>query len=410
MGTRIFLILFLGLPLFGTSQTLLSSDAVLAGAQLDLAFQLRQQQTGIVRDNSPRLPLLESIDLRTESDRFELQRQEYLARFSLNGLSRIHQEKVVQESTVDLAFTDERIALHKALKERYELLLSNYLLEREILLHTSLRQVYRDKITVLDRMVALNNDADVEESIRTEYDSDVTEARLLELEQKYKMARLTLQQQAGLADNNWTLDTSNLMAAQELLPKIEKLSLGEPEHPDLAKKSARAALAVSELRLENARSRQMLDFVQFRYADKINDPWNYDVSLGIGIKIPYKGSSRIKSAAFAIEENDNLNEYQLLRTQLNIRIFAAETQLSALAERQSRAAQKIADTKAWLTPERIRLMSTDGPLALLRYQELLLKRELLLLNIEQSMYENYLDVLDASGQLSNQPIQNFLKQ
>ena len=76
-------------------QTLVRSQTLLAGARQDPAVTLQGEHLDLVQQANLRLPLIEQVSLRTETDRFQLQRQEYLSRLSINGLREIKQQNLL---------------------------------------------------------------------------------------------------------------------------------------------------------------------------------------------------------------------------------------------------------------------------------------------------------------------------
>jgi hypothetical protein len=67
------------------AQTLLSSNSILASAREDIKPGLQHQHLQYIEETNRGLPFVERILIRTETDRFDVDRQEYLARMSVNG-------------------------------------------------------------------------------------------------------------------------------------------------------------------------------------------------------------------------------------------------------------------------------------------------------------------------------------
>src|SRR5688572_28915456 len=113
-------------------QNTINSTRILASAQSDPAVALHQEQLHFISQTNQNLPFAEQVSFRTETDRFELYRQEYLGRLSVNGLNEIRRQKELNEANFSAEQNLQKLSYHDALKERYEVIAAYYYLQRHL--------------------------------------------------------------------------------------------------------------------------------------------------------------------------------------------------------------------------------------------------------------------------------------
>ncbi|MFN0013944.1 MAG: TolC family protein [Saprospiraceae bacterium] len=381
---------------------------ILAAAQQDTAVRAQADHIEYARMVNPRLPLVDKVSLRSQTDRLELQRQRYAVRVSLNGFRQIKAERGVRQANLFIAESRQRRLLHAALTERYETLIAYRQTVREIDLCRQFSLVFQDKSDVLKARAAYAGDADVEELIKAEYDVDENALQLTEAEQHLRECREALVLFTPTAQPDAEIDTTGFLPPDRLLFAAANLSGQATTHPDLIENTAKVARAEAQYQAEKARSQQLLDFVQVRHDNRPDEPLSRDISFAVGINLPFSGASTYKMAELKIEKN--AAETALAEEQINVarRLSEARARLAALDALHRQATLLLADNQAVFTLRQAGASVAADPLALLRAKELILKRQQRLLEIEAEMYAQYLNLLDWSGQLSVEPLTNYL--
>ena len=105
------------------------------------------------------------------------------------------------------------------------------------------------------------------------------------------------------ATGDWQLDTSGMIAPLQLETVLSGIPLTPANEPNLVEKQAKINLIDAKSALERARSEQVLDFLQLRYQNHPNKPARRDYAISAGFNLPYKGSSRVRTAELAIEKH-----------------------------------------------------------------------------------------------------------
>ncbi|MEQ1745948.1 MAG: TolC family protein [Saprospiraceae bacterium] len=389
-------------------QKMLAVGNILAAAQQDAVVLAQAGHIAYARTVNPQLPLVNQVSLRSQTDRLELERQRYAVRVSLNGFRQIRAEQNVQRADLFVAESRQRNLLHAALAERYETLIAYRQAEREIDLCRQLSLVFQDKIAVLKARAAYAGDADLEELIEAEYDLDENALRLMEAEQALQESREMLVLFTPGAETGSELDTTGFLTPNRLLFAATTVGEQVVNHPGLIENTAKAARAEAQYQAEKARSQQLLDFVQVRHDNRPSEPLSRDISFAIGINLPFRGTSAYKMAELKIEKN--AAETALAEEQADAarRVREAKARLAALDTRYRQATQLLFDNQSVFTLRQAGAGIAADPMVLLRAKELVLKRQQRLLDIEADMYAQYLNLLDWSGQLSVEPLMNYL--
>ncbi|MCC6460887.1 MAG: hypothetical protein IT260_10485 [Saprospiraceae bacterium] len=398
----------LALALACQGQALVRSQTLLAGARQDQAVALQGEHLELVQQANLRLPLVEQISLRTETDRFQLQRQEYLSRLSINGLREIKRQNLLNDAERLEIESRQRLLLHEALANRYAAVVEYRLSQNEAELHQRLLEVYEDKLRVLRKMAELDLDTDVEELIKVEYDRDELQLRLSAAQNRLRQLQSLLHQLTPGLPADWQLDTAQFVQPLQLERLLASSDPAAALHPELAEQASQVSRLQAEYDLEKAKGEQVLDFLQVRFQNRPGEPFNREMSVGLGVNLPFKGSSRLKSNQLKIEQHEASQELRLGQADLQQKLTEAQQALGALSQQYSQAQQQVQNSQALFTLRQAAAGANQEPLVLLRAQELLLKRELRRLDLGRDMYSRYLDVLDWSGRLSAPPLRNYL--
>ena len=367
-------------------------------------------QTNIIdyqRQTSTRLPFLDQVSLRTETDEFRLARQRYTTRFSVNGLLEKRQYRKWMQTSIQVAETGREDRFLSALYDRYNDLADYYAIVRTIPIQQQLLVVYNDKLKVLETLAASDVETDLKEMMQTEYELDELLVRI----QKNTTHQAHLEQHFGAlmySSAPSPIDTAGWMSPQKMFERLNGIVDSSITTPDLLEKEAKIAQIKAEYALENARSHQMLDFIQFRYADKFEDPFRFDASVGVGFTLPYNGTRTAKKHLLSIEQHTAEQELNALRNQVKEAVHDNWQSLQNAWQQYQLLNTQIQQAEKRYATAQIATLGPNGVEALLQLRELQLKRQLKLRETENEIREQYLEILFLSGRLSEKPLINYL--
>jgi hypothetical protein len=400
-----FLLIF---PFWMSGQSMVKIDKILASAQHDLAVHYQQNHVNFTEKNLKNLPFAEQISLRSETDRFSAARQEYLARLTVNGISEMNWQKKYNSASLKTEENQQRLFLHDALVDRYLAIVNYRFALASMEIQNELQDVYDDKVQVLNKMASLTTDADIDELIKVEYDRDELSLDIVSLKSQLSTLQqsMTYWMQDSIA---WQLDTTGFIRTTQIPIVIDQLNVSGAVNPHIQEKELERAQLQTEYYLERASGRQMLDFFQLRYANRPENDFSREFSVGFGINLPYRGSSRVKMGEIDIDIDNAAHEAFLYRMRLTELITEARQKILDLQAQLSIAKSQWEDSQAKFSLESTGLR-VEGPMPLLRARELQLKRQLNQLEIEHEIIEQYINILDWSGSISAVPYVNYLSE
>jgi hypothetical protein len=355
------------------------------------------------------LPLVERGELRTETNRFDWQRQSYVFRVTTNSWLEQRAQRHADNATTQLLNTQTRLLVHEQLAERYEVLFRFRAVQEEMTLKQQLLLVQSDKIKVLQRKAAVLNDLDLEEWIETEQERDENTIELLEAaNDANEVMRYIKWAAVTPSDTNvYTIDTSGWIGLSEIARIITTLpDTPLRTHPRLLVELDEAQIFEQRRRVEQANGRRMLDYVQVQYQERVLLPWRYDVSIGLGIRLPYRGSNRRDVANLTLRTQQAEQKALLWEMEAARRIAHLKAECQNLFKILSVIEQFSKDNSAIQSVERLAAAGTD-PLIRLALIETQLKRQVQRLAIQQEIYANFVELLDLSGVLSAAPLRNY---
>ena len=392
-----------------TGQSLISSSQILAASRLEPAYTIQGQHLAYIDDVDAHLPYINQISLRTQTDRFDPARQEYALRFNFNGLSEISKTNDVQQSDVSSKAGVQRLYLQESLLRRYEGLASYHYRLQRLAIERELKQLYADKANVLKKRGLLDAETDVDEFIKNEFDLDQIDLDIAEDESRLDYNVQIMKAITPSIQGEWLPDTTGFITIPQIEVQLSQFSDTINHHPQLAIRQAKSSEIDAEYALEKAKSNQVLDFVQVRYANVPNlQDLNRELSLGFSFLMPFNGTSQLKMKELLIEKDEAYQNMLLYQNDLTERTTRARLKLEALLRKHHLAAKQIEEHQNRFNLDEGLLPMEDAALLLLSARELQLKRQLNLLSLENDIMDEYIGLLDLTGMLSAMPSVNYL--
>lgn len=392
-----------------TGQALISSSQLLAASRLEPAYTIQGQHLTYIDDVDPHLPYINQISLRTQTDRFDPARQEYALRFNFNGLGEIAKTNEAQQSDVSSKAGLQRLYLQESLLRRYEGLASYHYRLRRLTVERALKQLFTDKANVLKKSGQLDGETDVDEFIKNEFDLDQIDLDIAEDESSLDYNLELMKSSTPSIPGEWLPDTTGFITIAQIEVQLSQIPDTITNHPQLAIRQAKAGEIDAEYALEKAKSNQVLDFVQLRYANIPNlQDLQREFSLGFSFLMPFNGTSQLKMKELLIEKDEAYQNMLLYQNDLNERMTRAHLKLEALLRQYHLAEKKLEEHQNQFNLDEGLLPMGDAALLLLSARELQLKRQLNLLSLENDIMDEYIGLLDLTGMLSAMPSVNYL--
>ncbi|MEO6130493.1 MAG: TolC family protein [Saprospiraceae bacterium] len=389
-------------------QSSLPVGQVLSSARHDRTVDLQQQHIDFISGTNQNIPFVDQISLRSETERFQVFRQQYLARLTVNGFGEMHQQHKLNQASMMTETQVRKVYEHEALNQRYEAaVLYRFILQR-MALQEELILVYQDKVDVLKKLTALSTGVEVDDLIKTEYDRDGLNLDMEEARTQLDIIKGKIATWVLVPDTDWNLDTSGFIDPAHMELVVDQIPSQADHNPSIIEKQYKLDQVQAEYNVEKASASQMLDFFQVQYARRTDGLLNREFSAGIGINLPFKGSSRVKIANLQINRNNLEQNIQLNLEQFNQSVKTAHEQMTSLIRRYNLAKEQWNQSQNKFTLDHSSLVRADGPMTLLKAREMQIKRQLTLLDLGKQIVDQYIIILDLTGVLSSVPSVNYL--
>ena len=346
----------------------------------------------IATDQRPRTPFIDSYDLRTETDEYNYQQQEYTIRFNFSSPGRARAQRAMYQQLLLQPPEDEQEASCERIEDLYRDWVQLYLLQRERATADSLLLVLADRQRVTERYAA---------ALRGDPDDQL---RLLTDRSDLLLARERGERRETLLRTSYLLGGDSLDFAG--FPSVESISSqlaaagSMADLPDV-KTAYELSLIDREIALELAEERQLLDFLQLRYRANPRREFREKFTIGIALRIRDGGDRKLKLRELYLEKEQLEREGSLGR-----QLQQAEQTVSAAALRTALETYAAVDT-ILLEEERAldRLARTVAqredvdPRFLLKVTAQRLERELDRLAALERVLDTYLEWRAARGEL-----------
>ncbi len=385
----------------------ISIKEILGSAKREKSMLRHQQQMDFIGKKSYEMPWLDGIEFRTETNDFVLREQEFTARASNNSRAERKAESSFQKTMKKIYSTDEQILLTDFLEERYRLIVETYFLQTHLSLKKASGKVHKDQLKVLQKSVNLSG-FKINDLIKADNSRKENEREILELEEA-----LTYNQQVI---SDWTKSKKGFEIKGDFIPidkvmeKARKLKLNAHSHVKLMRWALNIERSDRELDIIEAQNRKWVDFYQVKYGSSNPTEFRSDFTIGIGLRIPLKKSIRIKTSEIKIEklidENNKAHIKEELQEEMKFILSKMETKYRLYQLLNS----QIQNSQANTIYQKYKNIEGTSPLALLQLKESDLKTQYELFEVEQNIYQLYIDLIVASGHIAKVPFVNFLSE
>ena len=393
--------------LYATAQQTATSTDVLRTALNDEAYQQQQGNEAFFNQSSLNLPYLEELEFRTETHEFDPNLQEYAIRLKFNTRRQIKVQKGINQEERSLRYYAQQAYLEELLFHRYQVLIDAWYHQQQLGLLTTQLPWYRDQEQLIRQRIAERGQRSYDDLLKLEDD------RLAFRQQQEKSS----QQEELLARlySNWlgsstdTLLFPALPQPEDIADYWQEWQLDTLVLPwSVQAQQTQKQLVSLELAAEQAEERNRLNFFQIRYQGDNNPILREQLTLGVGVTLPFRSARSVKNQYLLLEQREEAwQEAEKTRSWLE-KLRSAEGQLARQLDNYDRAQKNLEDYITQFSPQRLADLGVTEPELLLRAQGGIFQRQQLVLEEQQQLYQDYLEVLLLSGRLSQAPYRNWL--
>jgi len=332
---------------------------------------------------------IDGVDIRTETDQYDFNRQRYTLRVSPNtpkvraAQSNLHQLYLKKASLKKTLLKNDFIEI------AYEEVLDFYESVQNLTIKEELLVVLEDQEKVWRKLSQRSTD------LPSDWMAVQEEIAKIKIEIFKEEAALKMWQVDGI----W-LNWNDLIPVDSLYQTISKgdkvkfyLQAQEYDVNNL--------IIEREEELEYAEQKKLLDFLQIEYKGPHTENFEERVSLTAAFRLPFSSSRQLKMEEIAIEK-EILQQERLAEKQLaNYKEKESRNKMNLLIQELTFTKMQIAQQANLLLNFAEKQSAREGgnPLILLYQKEQQLKKELDILELEMEIYQEYLDYLKLTEQL-----------
>lgn len=376
------------------SQPTISVEEVLEKTDLYISEKWVKEGIRFLDEEPQDLPYLEKLEFRSETDEFNLGRQEYLFRSSFNSskMRKLHEQEVAI-SRQELLIKQDNYTASIISAYHFQIAKWYYLeIEKQHLLEE--KNILEDKKIILQRLMNNSLDFDLEEFLKLENDLQEIMSVLVRVDhQKASLVSQLLGEDDDI--DSIQLSAPNWVSFESMYDTLSDLKSQFAQNRLLFQQQLKVDKAALKEEQENAESQKVIDFVQIKYAGRDNLEFGNEISLGFGINIPTRSSGRVKQNEARLDMIEEQVELEQLQWELSQEL----TQLYAhfdLLKKEYDVLQEYIDTnERSKTYEKYKTIEGIDPLSLLSLKESILKNQQRLIKIEKEAVLTYLTIINT---------------
>lgn len=390
---------------FAQSTTFSTTD-FLSTALQHPHLQRHQNIQNYLQNTNHELPVLKKLEFRTETNDFDIQRQEYTLRFDFSTQKERTAQRSLHQSNINYYATEQQLWLEETLEKRYKTLVELYYQERLIATREQQKLVYQDKLTVLQKSIQ-STDFDIDELIETEEDLQELEQELLERQVENQQLQQSIQAYLPL-NTSFYIDKQNWLQAEDIQQRLDNF------HPDTMlsrpiteRRQAQVHQIEQAYQLEKAESENLINFGQFKYQGGNNEFYKH-FSVGMGIILPLKNRSLLDLNELELDRLRTNNRLEEERLEIRQAMQKERAKMDLLLQQYQLLQNQIKDNQTSYTLEQYQKIEGISPLSLLKLKEILLKKDWTILKIEYDLFQTYVQWMALSGQMMELPLRDYL--
>ena len=362
--------------------------------------------TAQLNDKNYSIPIIKSAQFRLETRRFVETFQEYSLRVKPNSIRAMSNQNDLYRSKIEVVRLSNQIKINEELKNRYLILIEFVFTKKIIDSYLIRQQQLKDKLELLKHKVYDEN-FDIKDLIESEEDLMATNLKLIQLQKINKDQLSYLKETLELEENAIDINFENLIHPEQVMNFNVPDSIPH-EYLFVSLQKLKLNIIENEMKLSVAKSKQFLDFVQAKYIGKSENIFEDNLSLGLGINLPFFGTARQEKSEFYFEtltQEYELNE-DLEKHNLKIKFAKNEFDTAVLNYETFNTQNK--ESSISLVYDTYKKMEGVSPLLLLKLKIIQNKKDIEILRFEQELYISFIEYLSLNEILFQKPYLNYL--
>lgn len=347
---------------------------------------------------------IKEAEFRTETKDFDLGDQSYRIRISPSTKAIRSAEENLYEAYTQEPRDEGESIFYSRIESAYEFWIDQFVSNQQSSLYEDWKAVLEDKKKVTEKLLLVDN---FDLSDYFEVDNELKELRI-------KM--MSASQQAELYQNPFTAsqvtyEFDDIISVKDIKSFVTSFNPASIENTLKEEEYLYDQIMLEkELDLEIAESKQILKFAEISYNGPHNDPFREKVSLGVGLRLPWDGDSRLKIHELQykldninFDKSTQIRELFVAASEAKYRLLhqiSVHEELIKLREEQMTQSEEFIKTIA----------NAEGfnPLHALEIKEQSIKSQLEIIDSLSEIYTSYISFLKRSELLYHSPFRNYL--
>jgi len=391
------------LPFSIRGQRLVTTGQILGTAKSQPQFQLQERKLDFLKNTSHELPRISRWEFRTQTHDLDLTEQRITFRVRPNSRKERYSQQQLHFSTIQFHQEATRKVLLKGVQQRYNTCLTLLLAKQRTQLMTDLENVYQALASTYEQIGDFDNMMESEEA------AEAISLDLFDYEQE--IGRAIRKTKYFLGDKSaFEIISTNFITISDLKARMVNINPTEQIiNPTLALLENEINLVEKELAVAIAKQKKWLNFAQFRYGGKDSfNPFRETFSVAFAFSLPTKSTNLLKKNKLELDriaaENDwGEANYYFEKERKNLL-----RDLYNWLEKYEQLTKNLIAVQEKMTKSSTVKNSDNYELLSLKLRAHLLRKDLRLHQIEEKIYQTYLDWLGVTGKMIELPLTNYL--
>lgn len=358
----------------------------------------------MLRSMDYRLPLIEKIEFRTETERMTFGRQEFMLRTSFNEPKVRNALLNKRKSLLTLKSVENQSVIREKLFDQYRYIIQLKSLEQELKIKKEKQALENTLLQLYETILSSGNSIELTDYLRVRKSVITIEYELKQTSEELGNIKKAL----GIAPETKFSDLEEIITVDDAIRVIQQLNVDFNNHFLIMEKEAELKYLDSDFKYSTARSSRILDFFQARYTVREDLLFENRFSLSLGLQLPWRGSAKIDKNDIITKQVNTQSEADLFKMNLENRMNIL---LQEFDLKQSQYNDMISlENDPKIRQLRIRILDSDkvDPVKILKMKESELEFEKDLMKAQYDLLNIYLDILHNTGVLYEKPYKNHL--
>ena len=401
------LIMFVLFLVDAKGQELIDINSILKSTFSDLNVKFQSEKSSKLQTLSYEIPLIEKLEFRTETNDFDLRKQEYLFRVSPNSGKSRKSHKSYHESIMHMTEMEYETEIMESFSVRYNLIIDFIFTSQKLNVKSKQKMVIDDKVKLLKKSVSLSS-FDIVELIEAQDEALRIQRDILGLE-KDKLTYLQLIQEIDELDDKISLNSLELVSVDDIKFILSQLNNEKKiTHPELEVLSAKHYNNMLEYEWEAAQTKFSIGYVQAQYGYDPSDNFSKNFSIGLGFEIPIRKSSNLDLNEISIDILESQSNYLKRKEDITHSSIANLNELQNLFATYDFLRNQLEKGSAEYAINEYVKLGMASPRALIKLKEITIKNELLAVELEEKITQSYLNYIYSTGIIGQKPYRNYL--